>query len=112
MERASALRPGCPATGSPVKRFWVRPRYPLPSSTIFQHLSGASPRKRGANWMDKQAEPHVTPEIDLKEIMRMIPHRYPFLMIDKVVNVTRGMRATGVKNVTINEHFFQGHFPR
>jgi len=62
--------------------------------------------------MDKQAEPHVTPEIDLKEIMRMIPHRYPFLMIDKVVNVTRGMRATGVKNVTINEHFFQGHFPR
>ena len=64
--------------------------------------------------MDKseQEKPHVTPEIDLKQIMQMIPHRYPFLMIDKVVNVVRGTSATGVKNVTINEHYFQGHFPR
>ncbi len=64
--------------------------------------------------MDKteQQEAHVTPEIDLKQMMQMIPHRYPFLMIDKVVNVVRGTSATGVKNVTINEHYFQGHFPR
>src|SRR5690242_6354887 len=60
----------------------------------------------------KSEQPVVTPEIDLKRIMQMIPHRYPFLMIDKVVNVVRGTSATGVKNVTINEHFFQGHFPR
>jgi 3-hydroxyacyl-[acyl-carrier-protein] dehydratase len=63
--------------------------------------------------MDQTAEQaHVTAEIDLKQIMLMIPHRYPFLMIDKVVNVVRGTSATGVKNVTINEHYFQGHFPR
>ncbi len=62
--------------------------------------------------MDTTQPPVITPEIDLKRIMQMIPHRYPFLMIDKVVNVVRGVSAVGVKNVTINEHYFQGHFPR
>jgi 3-hydroxyacyl-[acyl-carrier-protein] dehydratase len=57
-------------------------------------------------------QPVVTAEIDLKQIMQMIPHRYPFLMIDKVVDVVRGQRATGVKSVTVNEPHFQGHFPR
>ena len=61
---------------------------------------------------DQTAQPVVTPEIDLKRIMQMIPHRYPFLMIDKVVNVVRGVSAVGVKCVTINEPQFQGHFPR
>lgn len=50
-------------------------------------------------------------EIDVQGIMRMIPHRHPFLMIDKVVDVVANARATGLKNVSINEHFFQGHFP-
>lgn len=50
--------------------------------------------------------------IDILRIMEMIPHRYPFLMIDRVIDAVPGMSATGVKNVTINEHFFQGHFPR
>jgi 3-hydroxyacyl-[acyl-carrier-protein] dehydratase len=49
--------------------------------------------------------------IDLQRIMQMIPHRYPFLMIDKVENVIAGESAVGIKNVTINEPFFQGHFP-
>jgi len=62
--------------------------------------------------MDTTAKPEITPEIDLKRIMQMIPHRYPFLMIDKVIDVVRGTSATGVKCVTINEHYFQGHFPR
>lgn len=48
---------------------------------------------------------------DIHRIMQMIPHRYPFLMIDKVVDLETGMSATGIKNVTINEYFFQGHFP-
>jgi 3-hydroxyacyl-[acyl-carrier-protein] dehydratase len=43
--------------------------------------------------------------------MRMIPHRYPFLMIDRVVDLVAGVGATGIKNVSINEPFFQGHFP-
>ena len=49
--------------------------------------------------------------IDIARIMHAIPHRYPFLMIDRVVDVVRNVSAIGVKNVSVNEHFFQGHFP-
>ena len=50
-------------------------------------------------------------QIDLQRIMEMIPHRHPFLMIDKVVDMVANARATGIKSVSINESFFQGHFP-
>jgi 3-hydroxyacyl-[acyl-carrier-protein] dehydratase len=50
-------------------------------------------------------------QADLARIKRMIPHRYPFLMIDKVVDIRKGISAIGIKNVTNNEPFFQGHFP-
>ncbi len=50
-------------------------------------------------------------EIDTNAVMRMIPHRYPFLMIDKVVDLTPGERAVGVKCVSMAEPYFQGHFP-
>ena len=53
----------------------------------------------------------VRDPIDIKRIMRMIPHRYPFLMVDRVVEVVPDTSAIGIKNVTINEPFFQGHFP-
>ena len=49
--------------------------------------------------------------IDISEIKRLIPHRYPFLFIDFVTSVRLGESAVGVKNVSINEPFFQGHFP-
>lgn len=52
------------------------------------------------------------PDIDLDGIMRRIPHRYPFLMIDRVVDVRLGESCVGIKNVTIGEPHFQGHFPR
>jgi 3-hydroxyacyl-[acyl-carrier-protein] dehydratase len=55
--------------------------------------------------------PDSPTEIDIQQVMRMIPHRQPFLMIDKVVDVVADARATGIKNLTINESFFQGHFP-
>ena len=51
----------------------------------------------------------TTADIDL--IQRLIPHRYPFLLVDKVVDIVPGVSATGIKNVTINEPHFQGHFP-
>lgn len=54
----------------------------------------------------------ATREIDILRIMQLIPHRYPFLMIDRVVDVEKGVTATGIKNVSINEFFFQGHFPK
>lgn len=60
--------------------------------------------------MDTQnAEESMT--IDILRIMDMIPHRYPFLMIDKITDVVLGESAVGIKNVTINEPFFQGHYP-
>lgn len=49
--------------------------------------------------------------LDIARIMHAIPHRYPFLLIDRVVDLARNHSATGVKNVSINEPFFQGHFP-
>ena len=49
--------------------------------------------------------------IDIKQLMGMLPHRYPMLMIDRLVDVRLGHSATGIKNVSINENFFQGHFP-
>jgi 3-hydroxyacyl-[acyl-carrier-protein] dehydratase len=49
--------------------------------------------------------------LDIKQIQEFLPHRYPFLLIDKVVECEPGVRLLGVKNVTYNEPFFQGHFP-
>ena len=49
--------------------------------------------------------------IEIDRIKEMIPHRYPMLMIDRIIDVIPNVRATGIKNVTINEPFFQGHFP-
>ncbi|MTI46848.1 3-hydroxyacyl-ACP dehydratase FabZ [Sporosalibacterium faouarense] len=45
------------------------------------------------------------------EIQKLIPHRYPFLLVDKIIEIEEGKKAVGIKNVTINEPFFQGHFP-
>jgi 3-hydroxyacyl-[acyl-carrier-protein] dehydratase len=50
-------------------------------------------------------------EIDVMRIMEMIPHRYPFLMIDRVRDIKKGESAVGIKNVTASEPHFQGHFP-
>ena len=47
----------------------------------------------------------------IDEIKRLIPHRYPFLLIDKVINIVKNESATGIKNVTVNEPYFEGHFP-
>ncbi|MCM8711764.1 3-hydroxyacyl-ACP dehydratase FabZ [Clostridium sp. SYSU_GA19001] len=49
--------------------------------------------------------------LGIKEIKEILPHRYPFLLIDKIESLEPGVKAVGYKNVTINEEFFQGHFP-
>ncbi len=61
--------------------------------------------------MDTLETGNAVDTFDVARIMEMIPHRYPFLMIDKMENVVAGARATGIKNVSVNEWFFQGHFP-
>ena len=49
--------------------------------------------------------------LDINEIMKTLPHRYPFLLVDRIVEVETGKRIVGIKNITVNEPFFQGHFP-
>jgi 3-hydroxyacyl-[acyl-carrier-protein] dehydratase len=54
----------------------------------------------------------VIPEnIDILEILKVLPHRYPFVMVDRILSIDIGKQVVGLKNVTINEQFFQGHFP-
>ena len=48
---------------------------------------------------------------DIQRVMELLPHRYPFLMVDRIRDMRDGKTATGIKNVTVNEPFFQGHFP-
>ena len=50
-------------------------------------------------------------KIDIHRILQILPHRYPFILVDRIIDVVPGERITGLKNVTINEPFFQGHFP-
>ena len=50
--------------------------------------------------------------LDIKEIFKRVPHRYPFLLVDRILEVEAGRRIVGIKNVTFNEIYFQGHFPR
>jgi UDP-3-O-[3-hydroxymyristoyl] N-acetylglucosamine deacetylase/3-hydroxyacyl-[acyl-carrier-protein] dehydratase len=49
--------------------------------------------------------------LDIRQIARILPHRYPFLLVDRVIEIEGDIRIKGIKNVTFNEHFFQGHFP-
>jgi 3-hydroxyacyl-[acyl-carrier-protein] dehydratase len=53
----------------------------------------------------------MSPLMDIHQILKKLPHRYPFLLVDRVLSIERGVRIKAVKNVTINEPFFMGHFP-
>ena len=59
--------------------------------------------------------PSVTPKggdvMDVNDVMKLLPHRFPFLMVDRIISVEGDNKCTGMKQITINEHFFQGHFP-
>lgn len=63
--------------------------------------------------MDEPTErTHQVPEsVDIQQIMKAIPHRYPFLLLDRMEEIKASESAVGIKNVTMNEPFFQGHFP-
>lgn len=61
--------------------------------------------------MEEQASQNL-PVLNILEIQRILPHRYPFLLLDRVISCETGKRAVGIKNVSANEPFFQGHFPK
>jgi 3-hydroxyacyl-[acyl-carrier-protein] dehydratase len=68
-------------------------------------------QKKGQAMIEPALAEETGIQLDVQRIMEMIPHRHPFLMIDRVVDVVSNVRATGIKNISINEHYFQGHFP-
>ncbi len=57
------------------------------------------------------SETNAVLKLDILDILKLLPHRYPFIMVDKIVEMVAGESVVGIKNVTINEPFFQGHFP-
>ena len=61
--------------------------------------------------MTVEREAELLAQADIQRIMQLLPHRYPFLLIDKIVEMNGEQSAVGIKNVTINEPFFAGHFP-
>jgi 3-hydroxyacyl-[acyl-carrier-protein] dehydratase len=67
--------------------------------------------RRGEQTAGEIGTGEAVPLVDIARIMKAIPHRYPFLMIDRVVDLVRDRSAIGVKNLSINEAFFEGHFP-
>lgn len=60
---------------------------------------------------DRHPPAEGKPVYDIVQIMKLLPHRYPFLLVDRITELEPGKRIVGLKNVTINEQFFQGHFP-
>ncbi len=58
------------------------------------------------------SEPRTAPALDVNKIMKVLPHRFPFLLVDRILSFESGKHVVGIKNVTINEQFFQGHWPR
>ena len=68
-------------------------------------------RSSSTDSIDKDADVVKKTTFDLKEIHKLLPHRYPFALVDKIIDFVPGEKAVGLKNVTFNEPYFQGHFP-
>jgi UDP-3-O-[3-hydroxymyristoyl] N-acetylglucosamine deacetylase / 3-hydroxyacyl-[acyl-carrier-protein] dehydratase len=89
----------------------------LVGSRILGHIVAERPSHRGnvalARELVARAERKALarPILDIQQILQYLPHRYPFLLVDRIVEYEEGRRIVGLKNVTINEPFFQGHFP-
>ena len=80
-----------------------------PNTEATAPTAAATPAPAGTPAPEPAAPQPV--HLDIQEIFKILPHRYPFLLIDRIVELTREKRIVAIKNVTINEHFFAGHFP-
>jgi UDP-3-O-[3-hydroxymyristoyl] N-acetylglucosamine deacetylase/3-hydroxyacyl-[acyl-carrier-protein] dehydratase len=86
----------------------------LAGARVRARITATKPSHRGTVMLVramKEATAKETTVLEIEEIMRVLPHRYPFLLVDRILEIEDGKRIVGVKNVTINEPFFQGHFP-
>jgi UDP-3-O-[3-hydroxymyristoyl] N-acetylglucosamine deacetylase/3-hydroxyacyl-[acyl-carrier-protein] dehydratase len=87
----------------------------LLGARVEAHIMTERPSHQGnvelAQELARRGERRDPSAMDVTQIMRVMPHRYPFLLVDRIVEIEPGRRIVGLKNVTINEPFFQGHFP-
>jgi UDP-3-O-[3-hydroxymyristoyl] N-acetylglucosamine deacetylase/3-hydroxyacyl-[acyl-carrier-protein] dehydratase len=87
----------------------------LVGGRVRAHIVATKPSHRGNVALGRALVRHVQhpgrPALDLRAILDIIPHRYPMLLVDRILEIEPGRRITGIKNVTFNEPFFQGHFP-
>lgn len=104
VQRAVA-RPSAPSRASHPRA--SRPR-PLARRSIATRAEAEAEPGSSAKGMGK----NLPAAMDIGAIMDLLPHRYPFLLVDRVVEIETGSYAIGVKNVTINDNFFPGHFPQ
>ncbi len=81
------------------------------SARVLQGRAVQGARNRGKWYMSIAEDSDHTEAIDVARIMELLPHRYPFLMIDRIIDMEGDVAATGIKNVSINEPYFVGHFP-
>ena len=79
------------------------------------HVVAEKPSHRGnvtlGNAISRRAALSGRPPLDIRHVLDVLPHRYPMLLVDRIIEIEDGRRIVGIKNVTINEPFFQGHFP-
>ncbi len=100
----------CVAGFSPVARIVSSPRGGVRARMAEAEADPDLADWKGASgWSSQFAEPEAV--FDINAIKGILPHRYPFLLVDKVIEFVPGKRAVGVKKVTTNEEFFNGHFP-
>ena len=86
----------------------------LAGARVRARITTTKPSHRGTVRLVRAMKEAIAKEptvLEIEDIMRVLPHRYPFLLVDRILEVEDGKRVVGVKNVTINEPFFQGHFP-
>ena len=86
----------------------------LAGSRVRGHIRAHRPSHRGTVLFVREllrTAKEETSVLGIEEIMKVLPHRYPFLLVDRILELEEGKRVVGIKNVTINEPFFQGHFP-
>jgi UDP-3-O-[3-hydroxymyristoyl] N-acetylglucosamine deacetylase/3-hydroxyacyl-[acyl-carrier-protein] dehydratase len=86
----------------------------LAGARVRASITATKPSHRGTVQLVRAMRAAIAKEtsvLEIEEIMKVLPHRYPFLLVDRVLEIEDGKRIVGMKNVTINEPFFQGHFP-
>ena len=89
----------------------------LAGMRVAARISATRPSHRGTVTLVREMLAHALPQqsearvLGIEDIMKILPHRYPFLLVDRIVEMEERKRIVGIKNVTINEPFFQGHFP-